>query len=60
MDSPYFNLVRCIDKCVAIVMPRTMPQHSQRFIHANNGGLAHAAREPLHLHFNVAHGYLFR
>ncbi len=36
-----------------------MPEHGQRFIHTDHGGLADAPREPLHFHFDVADGDLF-
>ena len=60
MDSPHLELVRGIHKRIAIEIPRAMPQHLQRLIHANDGSLTHTAREPLHFHFDIANGYLLR
>ena len=54
LHCPYLQILRCIDKAITFEIAGTMLEHGQRFIHTDHQGVAHAASEPLHFHFDIA------
>ena len=60
VDRPHFQLIGRIDKFVPLPVPRAVPEHLQRFIHAHHNSVSHPACEPLHFHLYITHGDILR